>query len=224
MTDKDLFALIREIYSSGWYELETGGTGAPGNLLENLLGLETSNTDTPDAGKWEIKFCSGAALLTLFHKTPRPREKQQNAIRHMINHFGWEGRNGLQNFRHTIAGKSDRGFEIVANAGSVWVKHRDHTEIVPHWKDDDILNAAGGKLRRLIIVNGEKSGRKVRYTAAHAYTEFRLSQFIQALEEGIVLVDFDAYIRENGSVRDHGTKFRIKPKDIHHLYRNQKVI
>ena len=49
-----------------------GGTGAPGLYLEHLLGLTTSNVDVPDAGAWEVKYTSGNALLTLFHKDPYP--------------------------------------------------------------------------------------------------------------------------------------------------------
>ena len=205
--------------------MKVGGTGAPGNLLEDLLGLKTSNTDTPDAGgKWEIKFCGGNSLLTLFHKTPRPRGMKQSALRYMINQFGWEGSNGRPSFRHTIRGKSDRGFEIVVDSGSVWVQHPRHKGIVPHWTEDDLLNAVGGKLRRLIAVHGEKRGRKVRYSKAFAYTELRISEFMRAVSSGTVIVDFDAYIKENGAVRDHGTKFRVKSEDLHRLYHNCQMI
>ena len=64
---------LQEILATREYEIPEGagfeGTGAPGLYLEHLLDLKTSNLDIPDAGAWEVKFTSGNALLTLFHKT-----------------------------------------------------------------------------------------------------------------------------------------------------------
>ena len=227
MNDKELFAKVRDIISSGWYDLEIGGTGAPGNLLEDLLDLKTSNLDTPDAGRWEIKFCSGSSLLTLFHKTPRPRprDRQKSAMRYMIDQFGREGSNGRPSFRHTIEGRSTQGFYIEVDSNAVWVRHPEHTATtVPHWTQDDLLNAAGGKLRRLIVVMGKKKDRQVCYTSAMAYQEFRLSEFMSSLGSGLILVDFDAYLKENGAVRDHGTKFRVRPDNLSRLYQSSSQI
>lgn len=227
MNDKVLFEQIREITKSGWFDLETGGTGAPGNLLEELLDLKTSNLDTPDAGRWEIKFCSGKALLTLFHKTPWPRDRGRGAMRYMIKRFGWKGQNGRPSFRHTIAGKSDRGFEIAVDEKAVWVHHDEHTvheAMVPHWPKNSLLNAVGGKLRRLIVVQGKTKGRQVEYVTATAYKEFLLTEFMTALESGLILVDFDAYLQASGAVRDHGTKFRVKPENVHKLYQDVQSI
>lgn len=71
MPDADLYARRRGVLKRGWIDIPdspgTGGTGAAGKLLEELLGINGGNSDTPDAGKWEIKFHSGNALLTLFH-------------------------------------------------------------------------------------------------------------------------------------------------------------
>jgi hypothetical protein len=44
-------------------------------------------------------------------------------------------------------------------------------------------------------------------------------KFIEAIEQGIVYVDFDARSGHN-----HGTKFRIKSKDIPMLYAEAKRV
>lgn len=49
------------------------GSGGPGRLLEDLLGISANNKDAPDLNDWEIKFHGGTALITLFHKDPEPR-------------------------------------------------------------------------------------------------------------------------------------------------------
>ncbi len=222
ITRKALLDKIRELCGSGWHDLPDTGSGAPGDHLEKLLGLKTSNVDIPDAGAFELKFSRGSALITLFHKTPRPR----GSMRHVINKHGWRGRNGRPSFRHTIAGESDKGFDIVYDAGSIWVRHEEAMDIVPHWTEDDLLNAAGRKLSRLVLVRGtvRKNPYRVLYERAALYEQFRLSRLMRAIESGLVLVDFDAYIRPSGAVRDHGTKFRIDPRNIGRLYETHERI
>lgn len=219
MKDAELFQKIHEIIASGWSRMpdEHQGTGAPGLYLEQLVGLSVSSSDTPDAGRWELKYCSGSALLTLLHKTPQPR----GSVRYLIEKFGWKGQNGRPSFRHTIKGKSDRGFKIVPDGESVLVAHPEHTGPVPHWSSDVLINHFGGKLRRLLVVRGERKKRQVRYLSVTAYQEFLFSGFLDALASGLIAVDFDAYLKESGAVRDHGTKFRVSPNDIGKLYKEQ---
>ena len=214
ISKKQLFADIASLCESGWYDLPATGTGAAGDLLENILGLKTTNHDGPDAGLWELKFSSGTALLTLCHKTPRPR----GVIKHIINKYGWIGRNGHKGFRHTIEGESDRGFNISYDAGSIWVRHEDAMSPVPHWTEDDLTNAIVSKLRRLVYVTGTVKDGRVRYEKATAFENIRTSKLMKAIADGLILVDFDAYIKESGAVRDHGTKFRIRTGSLGKLY------
>ena len=219
-----LFEQVRELCRGGWRDLPADyqGSGAPGRHLESLLGLETSNVDIPDAGIFELKYSSGTALITLFHKTPRP----QGSMKFIINKFGWKGRNGRPSFRHTIEGESDRGFNIVYDAGSIWVRHEEGMNPAVYWTEDDLLNAAGRKLSRLILVSGsvKRKPRQVKYERATAYENIKLSGLMQSIERGLVLVDFDAYIKVSGAVRDHGVKFRVKPDEIGRLYEKRTRI
>ena len=106
VTDKDLFERLKTILSTGTYHFDEygglRGTGSSGLLLEELLGFDPSNKDGPDSGRWEVKFHSGKSPLTLFHKTPEP----DGVMRSLLNEFGWVGKSGHINFRHTIWGTS----------------------------------------------------------------------------------------------------------------------
>ena len=95
MTDAELYARLRGVLNAGWHAMPDypgyRGTGAPGLLLEELLGLDGSNRDTPDAGKWEIKFHGPkTALMTLFHLEGEPK----GHMHHMVREFGWEHAKG----------------------------------------------------------------------------------------------------------------------------------
>ena len=191
-------------------------------LLENLIGIKSNPSDLPDAGGWELKYSGGTALLTMFHLSPQPR----GVIKEFLQIHGWKGRDGRINFRHTIAGKSSRGFWIEDKDGKLHVSHKKGPEC--YWTHDSIINSASTKFRRLLLVTGKKKDGQVTFEAARALDEFSITKFIPASLEGLIKVEFDARCnngkRDSQSVRDHGTKFRIKASDIPSLYERDSSI
>ena len=196
------------------------GTGAPGLYVAHLLGLTASNADIPDPSGWKVKYSSGNSLVTLFHKDAYPRG---DAIRYMINRWGWIGRNGRQSFRHTICGESDR-FTVVDEASEIRVRRTGYDDLVPHWPHDVLIDAFSRKLRNLILVHGRKRGRTVWYDSAEFFSEARSDSLIRAIRTGTICIDFDAFIRESGAIRNHGTKFRAKSEDIAPLYTQRQPL
>ncbi len=222
LPEKQVRERLRRLLTVREHEIPIGqgfeGTGAPGLYLEHLLGLTTSNVDVPDAGAWEVKYSSGNSLITLFHKDPYPRGL---AIRYIINEWGRIGRNGLQSFRHTICGESDQ-FTVIDESNSIRVRRTGHDDIVPHWPRDTLVTAFARKLGNLILVHGNKRGRIVRYESAEFLTEARTTRLIDSIAKGTICIDFDAYIHIKGTIRNHGTKFRIKSQDLHSIYRSRR--
>ena len=224
ISDNELFARLRNILTQDWIKIPEdhgyGGTGAPGKVLEELLGVNGGNSDTPDAGKWEIKFHSRSSLLTLFHLEGEPK----GHMHQMVRKFGRKDDNGRLSFRHTLyQGKSSRGLYIANESNRITVRHRDVSDIVwPYWTHDKIVNAFASKFRRLIVVKGNKKNGYVRYEVAHLYEEPAITMFIEAIEKGIVCIDFDARTKNGRGLRSHGTKFRIKLENLKHLYNSHK--
>lgn len=227
--DNDLFDEISKILGS-WHSIPNKrgyrGTGAPGRLLEDLLHIQQNNQDLPDAGRWELKYTSDTSYLTLFHKDPEPR--QPSVVKSLAECCGWDGNTGERNFRHTIWGSSPRGFHVRVTEEDVRITHNDFPNIVPKWNRDDLNNSAVVKLRNLLLVFGsmkkKNDEKSVIYKNAYLNTRFRFSEFLRGLREGWIAVDFDAKIKENGGLRNHGTKFRIRPKDLARLYMTTKNI
>ena len=219
--DRRIQDTLKQVLAQCEFEIPQGqgfeGAGAPGLYLEHLLGLKTSNADVPDAGAWEVKFTSGTTPLTLFHKEPYPRGE---AIRYIINRWGWTGRNGRPSFRHTIWGESDR-CEVVDDAGDIRVRRKGYDDVSPYWPHDTLITAFSRKLSKLILVRGKKRGRIVWYTSAEFLSDALVTRFIRNIARGVVCIDFDAYIKEGGAVRNHGTKFRIAVEDLSALYRTR---
>jgi len=218
-TRKELFARLIEIVRHGAYEMphvRYTGTGAPGLYLEDLLGLTTGNKDIPDSLGFELKFYTRqTALITLFHKEPQPAD----AIRYMVSRFGWKDKSDRLSFRHTISGKSDR-FQVSLDGEQIVVRKIGGNGVVPFWTSDDILSAAGAKLRHLILVRGTRKEQTVTYDRVDWYQNLELTLFLGEVVNGTVKIDFDARESRPGSkaLRNHGTKFRVSPQDVCRLY------
>ncbi len=149
---------------------------------------------------------------------------------------------GEMSFRQTIHGqsRSDRGFMVVIDrkerkilisfdAGSVDIRHKHWLESVkkraglkelnpqPYWGFDDLEHKAGTKLLNAFYVGAEtKIERKkeyYHYTKVTMLQKFNFEGFLKALEEGKILVDFDARTGHN-----HGTKFRMREDSLLMMY------
>ena len=219
--DDLLHERLRQLLGLGWIDMREypvhGGTGQAGKLLEHLLGLDGGNLDTPDAGKWEIKFHGGNALITLFHLEAEPR----GHLEQMVRTFGWPDAHGRTSFRHTIHGRSPRGFSVEDEGERVVVRNADAPDLAPYWTHDRLLAAFAGKFRRLIVVTGETRDLWVRYEKALSYRDPRITRFIEAVVHGTIAIDFDARTTDTGGIRNHGTKFRVKETDLAGFYSHQ---
>ena len=149
---------------------------------------------------------------------------------------------GEMSYRQTIHGnsRSDRGFKVVINrkerkilisfdAKSVNSRHKKWLESVkkrvglgelnpqPYWGFDDLEHKAGTKLLNVFYVQAEvKIVRKkehYHYTKVMMLQKFSFKGFLKALEEGKILVDFDARTGHN-----HGTKFRMRQDCLPMVY------
>jgi len=223
------FAEIKKIIDMGWIDIPPeksfNGNAAPGDYLEHLLGGQKNNRDSPDLADWEVKFHGGNALITLFHKEPQPR----GIMKFMVHEHGWPDHLERISFRHTFAGKSNRGFYVVNEPDRIVVRHDTKDTVTPYWTHNTLLNCLGAKLRRLILVEGEIQHapvKRVIYRKATAFWEFKQTGFFDALVKGKVYIDFDA--RTSGgsgtTLRNHGTKFRINIKDIESIYEHSQKI
>lgn len=216
---RELFERVRAVIAHGWYDLPSnyGGTGGPGMFLEDLLGLTAGAMDIPDAVGWELKWYTNKTnLVTLFHKEANGPEA---IMRYMVRKYGWKDNQGRLSFRHTIRGKSDR-FRVDDSGNQLVVRPLKGNGPVPYWSHQELIAAAGAKLRRLLMVKGERTNGCLRFLQADAYETFHLADFVFEVLRGEIVIDFDCREARPGSdgLRNHGTKFRITPASVCRLY------
>ena len=151
-------------------------------------------------------------------------------------------------FRQTIHGgaRSDRGFNVVIDrheqkvlisfdAESVDPRHAEWLAGVgkraglgeldpqPYWGFADLEHKAGTKLLNAFYVQAEVktegSQEYYWYRQAMRLERFSFASFLTALEQGKVLVDFDARSGHN-----HGTKFRLRQDCLPMLYETAEIV
>ncbi len=89
----------------------------------------------------------------------------------------------------------------------------------PYWGFDDLKHKAGTKLLNTFYVQADvKKDRKTKveyyhYNRVLMLQKFNFEGFLKCLEEGNILVDFDARTGHN-----HGTKFRLRQNHFSDLY------
>jgi len=151
-------------------------------------------------------------------------------------------------FRQTINGlsRTNRGFGIIVDnkrkkilisfdANSASNIHKDWLLSVekridlnelnpqPYWGFDDLYHKAGTKLLNCFYVKAnvkKESGREhYSYEKIFMLEKFDCDKFIDAIENGTILIDFDARTGHN-----HGTKFRMRQDKLLELYDKVTII
>lgn len=138
--------------------------------------------------------------------------------------------------------RSDRGFKVVVDRAerkvlisfdpdAVGERHADWLASVerrvdgplgeldpqPYWGFDDLGHRVGSKLTNCFFVEAETKKEDdlvyFKYSKILMLRQFNIEDFVDAIEDGNVFVDFDARTGHN-----HGTKFRTKKKHLPELY------
>ena len=151
-------------------------------------------------------------------------------------------------FRLTIHGQSpsDRGFSVKIDrvyekvlisfdSNKVSEKHNEWIKSVnrkiglgeldpqPYWGFDDLANKAGTKLLNCFYVQAEvkkEDGKEFYlYNKVQMLQKFNFDGFLNQLEKGKILIDFDARTGHN-----HGTKFRMRQNCLPELYKKVTTI
>jgi len=153
-----------------------------------------------------------------------------------------------KSFRQTIHGlnSSDRGFIVkidrkdkkvlisfdsskVSETHKLWLKEvckkagTGEISPQPYWGFDDLSNKAGTKLINCFFVKADskkENGKEYfHYKKILMLRKFSFENFLEQIEKGNILIDFDARTGHN-----HGTKFRLRQNHLPFLYEEAKEI
>ena len=218
---------LRNILAGHQYEVPIeeafeGGDAPRLYLLQLIPELKASKSARLKTGAWKMEFTSENSMLTLFAEEADPSGPSMQDI---ISHWGQVSTNGTAGFQRTVCRQSE-GYSVADEEGTIRVRRSSESTIMPSWSHDSLLNAFASNAQYLIHVRGlwNERTRLATYESAEFLSEPRITRLINFIADGTICIDFDAYLKDNGAVRDHGTKFRIRSSDLHLLYTTREQV
>lgn len=228
MTLQELTNRLRELKSRGFIpSLRKSSTGI-GYTLEHALGLKETNIPIPDiAGRVELKTTRRDAnsLITLFCFNKGVWHIPQ---REFIKKYGYLDAQNRMALKNTVfyTHSTSLGLSLQINENSTISLIDKEANILATWDVFVLVSKLLTKLSRVLfviadrkIVNGKE---EFHYNEALLLSEPQHRNFIDAFKAGKVAIDIRMHLRDNLSVRNRGTGFRIKEMDMVSLYSNIK--
>ncbi len=231
MNLKELVEKLQEINNMGYVKaLRKGNTGI-GYTFENLIGLEETNIPIPDiGGRVEIKTTrkDSSSLVTLFTFNRgvwirRPKE--------IIEQFGYEDEKGRKALKSTIFFNKPNSLGLIIEIDES--KHvirlvAPNIELIAEWDVYVVVGVFSSKLSRLLFVLADrrtiKGQEEFHFNEAYLLTEPNPRNFLIVFKNSLVGIDLRMHLQENGTVRNRGTGFRMREKDMLELYGNKRKL
>jgi len=218
MNLKTLKTKLKEIKEMGFVESHRAGNTGVGKTLEDLLGIKENNIPLPDIGEVaELKSYrkDAKSMMTLFTLEPLPKGGDRD--RALLDSFGYSKRDNQRSkeLHSTLSCKR-------YNAQNLKLKiSKDKVNIIGKNKRPNIYwdilllrEKFEGKLPALVCVLAKAKTLKRKeyfhFTEAYLLEGFNFELFKKRIRADDVVVDLRMYYRPNGSVRNHGTAFRVK--------------
>lgn len=207
--------------------LRRGNTGI-GYTLETLLELGENNLRTPDLGDIELKsqrngVSNRVTMFTFNRGVWKIRQRE------LIERYGYVDTNGRPSLYCTVDSKpNNQGLYLKVEEDTVRLYHVDNTRIA-EWLGEVVIDRFSSKMPALVVVCADtrvNSDNKEEFwfNEAHLLTNPGQNHFLDLIKQDIVIVDVRMHLRENGSVRNHGTGFRIDERFLNLCFGNREKI
>ena len=230
MNLKELESKLSEIKNMGFVEsLRKGSTGI-GFTFETLFGVNENNIPIPDiGGRVEIKTIrkDSKSLITLFTFNRGVWSIKQSELVRKFGYIDKKGRIALKNTVYYGKAVSQGLFlDIDESKNIIHLVDENTKEIVATWDVYVIVGIFMTKMSRLLIVMADRKkehGKEYfHYNEAYLLTDPSPRKFISAIKKSLIGIDIRMHLKESRAVRNRGTAFRIKEKDLLELYENQR--
>ncbi len=230
MNLKEIQEKLEQIIAMGFVRsLRHGSTGI-GYIFETLLGIHENNIPIPDiGGRVELKTVrkDSQSLITLFTFNKGVWKISQ---REAIKKYGYTDKKGRFALKNTLfCGKQiSQGLVLKLDERQNVLHLRDVEtgQIIATWDIYVIVGKFMSKLSRLLLVFAdrrlEEGEEYFHYNEAYILTDPGPRKFITAFKNSLIGIDLRMHLKDSGSVRNRGTAFRIREKDLVELYERRR--
>ena len=208
--------------------LRRGSTGI-GYTLETMLGIEENNSPGGDFMGMELKAFRDDDLvmevsekMNLFLKEPKWTDGLKAADR--VRNYGYVDDNGRTALYSTVRIEPNSHkfvFEVEEDMSKVWMTF--DGKRIAFWTREILASRLKEKHTETVFVSAHTRGKgkseEFHYYGVTWVREPSVDSFIKLLQEGEVMLELRMHLKESGSVRNHGSCFRIKQNRIKDLFR-----
>lgn len=219
---------LSEIKQKGYVvSLRRGNTGI-GYTLETLLELDENNLRTPDLGEIELKsqrngVSNRVTMFTFNRGVWKIRQRE------LIERYGYVDTNGRPSLYCTVNSRpNNQRLYLKVEEDAVRLYHVDNTPIA-EWLGEVVIDRFRSKMPALVIVSADTrinsdSKEEFWFNEAYLLTDPDRDHFLDLIKQDIVIVDVRMHLRENRSVRNHGTGFRIEERFLNLCFGSRERI
>lgn len=222
-----LLTLFDEINSRGYIRtLRQGPTGV-GYTFETLIGIEENNISGPDFEDIEIKCYrkignNRAEKKNLFLKEPRWNDQLPN-LACRVRTYGYideAGRPALYSAVGSVQNSHGLALQSAMDEANVYLTFNGRQ--IAQWSFGEIQRRLEEKLTHTAFIGARKRGNGA--TEEFLYGTFTycrnpsVEAFNSLIESGHVILEMRMHVRPDGSVRNHGSCFRVMEDKLPDLY------
>jgi hypothetical protein len=218
---------LKEIKERGFCETHRAGDTGIGKTLEDLLGVKENNIPLHDIrGVAELKAYRKAAksMVTLFTLEPLPKGGDRDRL--LLDNFGYSKRDNQRSkeLHSTLSCKryNNQNLKLSVEKDKIRVKGKGKRLNI-YWDMQSVEKKFYDKLPALVYVLADTDimeGKECfHYNEAYLLSGFDFVLFKEMVKKDEIVVDFRMYYRPNGSVRNHGTGFRVKANKLYNCFK-----
>lgn len=220
---------LRKIKKLGLVKTHRVGDTGIGKTLEDLLHIKENNIPLHDiSGVAELKAYrrSAKSMLTLFTLEPLPKGGKRDRM--LLDNFGYSKRNNQRSreLHSTLSCKqyNNQLLKLSVEKDKIRVQGKGKRLNV-YWDIESVQKKFLDKLPSLVYILADtkeiKGKEHFHFNEAYLLSGFDFNLFKKMIGKDQIVVDFRLYYRPNGSVRNHGTGFRVKINKLYNCFKNK---
>ena len=232
MNLKTLKKKLQNIKKQGFVKSHRVGDTGIGKTLEDLLGIKENNIplhDISDVAELKAYRKDATSMLTLFTLEPLPEGGDRDRL--LLDNFGYSKRDNQRSkeLHSTLSCRryNNQGLKLSVGKDKIRVQGKGKRLNI-YWDIESLEKKFHDKLPALVYVLADrkiiKNKEHFNFNEAYLLTGFDFESFKKMVKKDEIVVDFRMYYRPDGSVRNHGTGFRVKINKLYHAFKNKKKL
>ena len=229
---KTLKKELQKIKKQGFVKSHRVGDTGIGKTLEDLLGIKENNIplhDISDVAELKAYRRDATSMLTLFTLEPLPEGGDRDRL--LLDNFGYSKRDNQRSkeLHSTLSRRryNNQGLKLSVEKDKIRVQGKGKRLNI-YWDIEILEKKFHDKLPALVYVLADrkiiKNKEHFNFNEAYLLTDFDFESFKKMVKKDEIVVDFRMYYRPDGSVRNHGTGFRVKINKLYHAFKNKKKL